>query len=202
MTRVFYVRHGHPAPAVSQEEPDPSLSPLGLRQARGAADWLKRSVAERPRVLSSSARRALQTATLIGERLDVEVVTDPELAEIGGAGDADPETRRRVSDRWRTGDRAARHPNGETLGHALDRFTSVLSRAVEAHPGDDLVLVSHKAFVVMGLLHLCEHDWDPMTIAELPHCAVIELDIDQASSTSLGRVCLQESTAAEARDHI
>jgi broad specificity phosphatase PhoE len=190
MTRVFYVRHGHPAPAVSQEEPDPSLSPLGLRQARGAADWLKRSVAERPRVLSSSARRALQTATLIGERLDVEVVTDPELAEIGGAGDADPETR------------AARHPNGETLGHALDRFTSVLSRAVEAHPGDDLVLVSHKAFVVMGLLHLCEHDWDPMTIAERPHCAVIELDIDQASSTSLGRVCLQESTAAEARDHI
>lgn len=125
--------------------------------------------------------------------MGVAVVVDPCLAEIGGAGDADEGTRKRVSHLWRTGDRMARHPDGETLGEALDRFTTVLRRAFEAHPGDDLVLVSHGAFVVMGLLHLCEHDWDPMTVGGLAHCAVTELEINRASAVSLGRVRLWEA---------
>lgn len=199
MTRVFFVRHGHPSSAVSRAEPDPSLSLLGLRQARDAAGWLDDNV-ERPCVLSSPARRAYQTATVIAERLGVAVVADPGLSEIGGAGDADRETRQRVSELWRTGDRTARHPDGETLGDALDRFTIVLSRAVKAHPGHDLVLVSHGAFVAMGLLHLCEHDWDPMTVGGLAHCAVPELEIHRAFPGSLGRVRLWEPSAAEQRD--
>jgi broad specificity phosphatase PhoE len=199
MTRVYFVRHGHPSPAVSRADPDPALSSLGLRQARAAAERLSCSV-ERPRVMSSPARRAHQTATVIGERLGVAVVVDPGLSEIGGAGDADEETRERVSRLWRTGDLTARHPEGETLGEALDRFTGVLGRAVETHPGDDLVLVSHGAFVAMGLLHLCEHDWDPMTVAGLAHCAVPELEIHRASAISLGRVRSWEPSAAEQRD--
>lgn len=195
MTRVFYVRHGHPAPAVSRMEPDPSLSPLGLPQAQAAADLLRSSV-ERPQVLSSPFRRALQTATVIGERLGVAVVIHPGLSEIGGAGNADQETRERVSNLWRAGDRAARHPDGETLGEALDRFATVLKCAIQASPGHDLVLVSHGAFVAMGLLHLCEHDWDPMTVAGLVHGAVPELEIHRASAVSLGRVRLWEPSAA------
>lgn len=199
MTTVFLVRHGHPAPAVSRTAPDPSLSSLGLRQARVAADHLSDSV-QRPRVLSSPARRAHQTATVIAERLGVTVAVDSGLAEIGGAGDADEATRRNISRLWRTGDRTAGHPGGETLGQALDRFTAVLSRAVEAHPGDDLVLVSHGAFVAMGLLHLCEHDQDPMTVAALVHCAVPELEVHRTSAGSLGRVRSWECGPAEQRD--
>lgn len=198
MTRVFYVRHGHPSPAVSRAQPDPSLSSRGQRQAQAAAERLS-DRAGRPRVLSSPARRALQTATIIGERLGVAVVVDSDLSEIGGAGDADDVTRRRVSHQWRNGDRAARHPGGETLGEALDRFTAVLSRAVEAYPGDDLVMVSHGAFLAMGLLHLCEHDLDPMTVAGLAHCAVPELEIHRAYVGSLGRVRSWESSAPEQR---
>jgi broad specificity phosphatase PhoE len=199
MTRVYFVRHGHPSPAVCRAEPDPALSSLGFRQAQAAAERLSGSI-ERPRVLSSSARRAHQTATVIAEQLGAAVVVDPELSEIRGAGDADNETRERVSRLWRTRDLAARHPDGETLGEALDRFASVLSRAVETYPGDDLVLVSHGAFVVMGLLHLCEHDWDPMTVAGLVHCAVLELEIHRASAVSLGRVRSWEPDGAEQRN--
>lgn len=187
MTRVFFVRHGHPSPAVSRAEPDPSLSPLGLHQAQAAAELLSRSV-ECPRVLTSPARRAHQTAAIIEERLAVAAVVDPGLSEIGGAGDADELTRKRVSQLWRTGDRTARHPGGETLGEALNRFTTVLGRALEAHPAHDLILVSHGAFLAMGLLHLCEHDLDPMTVVGLAHCAVPELEIHRASAVSLGRV--------------
>jgi probable phosphoglycerate mutase len=199
MAHVFFVRHGQPSPAVSRTEPDPSLSPLGIRQARAAADRLSERV-EHPRVLSSPAQRAHQTATIIAERFSVVVGVDAGLSEIGGAGDADEATRQRVSNLWRRGNRSARHPAGETLGDALDRFTTVLSRAVEAHPGQDLILVSHGAFVAMGLLHLCENDWDPMTVGGLPHCAVPELEIHRASAGRLGRVRLWEPSAAEQRD--
>ncbi len=118
----------------------------------------------------------------------MDVCIDADLAEIRGAGAADKASRDRISQRWRSGDRAAGHPGGETLGEALARFAGVLNRLVEAYSNDDLVLVSHGAFVVMGLLHLCEHDWDPLTVAGLVHCEISQIETHPSSASTLGRV--------------
>ena len=187
MTRVFFVRHGHPSLPVSQTQPDPLLSPLGVAQAQAAGAQLSAMV-KRPLLWSSAARRSLQTATVIGDLLEVDVCVDTDLAEIRGAGGADGASRERISRRWCAGDRAVGHPGGETLGAALARFTVVLGRIVDGHPDDDLILVSHGAFVAMGLLHLCEHDWDPMNFAGLGHGAVVELVTHPSSAIALGRV--------------
>ncbi|CAO5259166.1 hypothetical protein FAGKG844_970003 [Frankia sp. AgKG'84/4] len=59
---------------------------------------------------------------------------------------------------------------------------------VEAYPNDDLILVSHGAFVAMGLLHLCEHDLDLLNTSGLVHGATPELETFPCPTAKLGRV--------------
>lgn len=185
MTRVYFVRHGH-VPAVTEARPNPPLSPVGRGQATAVAARLSACV-DHPRLYSSPTRRSHETAEIIGARLGVEVLLAHDLVEIHGTGAADEEARDRASDHWRAGDRTVRLPGGETLGQALDRFRTVVQR-VAADPDGDVVLVSHGAFVAMGLLHLCEHDFDPLRAPRLAHCALVELETDPARSSTLGRV--------------
>jgi broad specificity phosphatase PhoE len=59
--------------------PDPSLTAEGVRQAEAAADEL-RSAGIR-RLVASPYRRALQTATIIGERLGLAITVEPLVRE-------------------------------------------------------------------------------------------------------------------------
>lgn len=185
MTLVYLVRHAH-VPAVTEARPDPPLSPLGRGQAEVVAARLSARV-DHPRLYSSPARRSYETALIIGGRLGVGVRLNQDLVEIQGTGAADEEARDGVSERWRSGDRAARLPGGETLGQALDRFRAVI-HGVASDADSDVVLISHGAFVAMGLLHLCEHDADPLRVPRLAHCALVELETGPARSPTLGRV--------------
>lgn len=177
------MRHGHPWPDVSEVNPDPPLSATGVEQATTLARALAGRLAG-PLLASSPLRRSRQTAQLIGSCLGADVVIDPDLVEIRGARATYGATRDNLSQRWLAGDRDAAYPGGETLGDALRRFESVLPRLVREAGERDLVLVSHGAFIAMGLIHLCENEG----LTGLIHCSVAELDIVAASGSSLGRV--------------
>ncbi|MEJ7635102.1 histidine phosphatase family protein [Aeromicrobium sp.] len=82
---ILWVRHGQSTwnvlDRLQGHELSPPLTDLGREQAAAAAE----SLADRRvvHILSSPAVRALETATIIGDRLDLEVQTEPLLLEKG-----------------------------------------------------------------------------------------------------------------------
>ena len=128
VTEVWLVRH---ADVYDQGEvvADPSLSPLGRRQAERLAQRLK-SVGIRA-VYASPLRRAQQTAAALTER----VATDPRLTEV-----------------------RATYPDGkvelqESHDAVIRRMQAAVSAAVAAHPGGRIVMVSHGIAI---LTYLCD----------------------------------------------
>ena len=82
---IFWVRHGQSTwnaiDRMQGHELSPPLTDLGRTQSAQAADALAgRGVVH---LLSSPATRALETAAVIGERLGLDVVTEPLLLEKG-----------------------------------------------------------------------------------------------------------------------
>lgn len=82
---IFWVRHGQSTwnaiDRMQGHELSPPLTDLGRAQSAQAADALVgRGVVH---LLSSPATRALETAAVIGERLGLDVVTEPLLLEKG-----------------------------------------------------------------------------------------------------------------------
>jgi broad specificity phosphatase PhoE len=82
---IFWVRHGQSTwnaiDRMQGHELSPPLTDLGRAQSAQAADALvDHGVVQ---LLSSPATRALETAAIIGERLGLEVVTEPLLLEKG-----------------------------------------------------------------------------------------------------------------------
>lgn len=58
---------------------DPKLTDTGQAQAHDAVDLLKEVAA--PKILSSPYRRTLETATIIAEKLDLQIEVTPVIAE-------------------------------------------------------------------------------------------------------------------------
>ena len=79
---VTAIRHAQSlgnAGLLTEEDPDPRLSPLGVEQARlTAARLAKEGVTH---IWSSPFRRAVQTASFLAKATGVEVVLEPELVE-------------------------------------------------------------------------------------------------------------------------
>ncbi len=77
---VLLIRHGLPERIVGEAPVDPSLTPLGHRQAAALAAWL---AAEPPDALASSPMaRAHQTAQPLAARFDLQHTVDDDLAEL------------------------------------------------------------------------------------------------------------------------
>jgi broad specificity phosphatase PhoE len=82
MTRLLLVRHGETdwnADGRLQGQTDRPLSDFGRRQARQLADELADEELEA--IYSSDLSRARETAEIVGERLGLPVVLDPDLRE-------------------------------------------------------------------------------------------------------------------------
>lgn len=84
MTRVYVIRHGHPASTWGGTEDDPGLDEIGRQQAVEAMEVLMAlPEGERPtRVVSSPLRRCRETAEPMALALGVEMVIDPRVGEI------------------------------------------------------------------------------------------------------------------------
>lgn len=89
---MFLIRHGqsefNAVFSVTRQDPgiaDPRLTEEGVRQAAAAAATLKtlrqRGEGEVRRLITSPYTRALQTATIIADLLDVQVTVDPLVRE-------------------------------------------------------------------------------------------------------------------------
>ncbi|MER6461064.1 bifunctional RNase H/acid phosphatase [Streptomyces sp. NPDC001228] len=139
---------------------DPALSPVGLGQARAAADALARRGTIEV-VLASPLTRTRQTAAVVAERLGLDVTVDDGLRETDfGAweGLTFGEVRERHPDdlnAWLADPEAHPTGGGESFAETATRIAAARDRLVAAHAGRTVLLVTHvtpiKTFVRLAL---------------------------------------------------
>lgn len=149
MTAVYLARHGESDWNVAnrfQGHSDRPLTALGRRQAEALADELA-GVATLSVIYSSPLRRALETAAAVGERTGLDPVPLDDLREVDvGAwtGLSRSEVEARFPEafrRWLDGGQG--WEDGESYADMSYRVLSALRRLAEAHPDEELLVVSH-----------------------------------------------------------
>ncbi|MCZ4549402.1 histidine phosphatase family protein [Williamsia sp. 1138] len=166
MTTLHLVRHGETTSNVLQRLdtalPGAGLTDFGARQAVRYA--LERPDAETPILISSAARRAQQTAELIGSVWGVPNDVRDGLFEVqvGDLEDQTSEDAHKVFGAtvrsWFSGDTAARIPGGESLDDVYARYLPVIDAIAEEYLSGpnarEVHLVSHGAAIRLVAAHL------------------------------------------------
>tara|TARA_B100000378_G_scaffold76635_1_gene59658 strand:+ start:191 stop:775 length:585 start_codon:yes stop_codon:yes gene_type:complete len=158
MTRLLVVRHGQSewnATGRWQGRADPPLTDEGRRQSIAATGALGSFDA----VVASPLLRAVETATIIAERLGIgPVPTDPDLMERD-AGEWQGLTRVQIQEQWPGYLEDGRRPPGYEPDDAmLARVRSGLNR-IAGRVGDGDVLVISHGGVVYALEDACGEPW-------------------------------------------
>ena len=158
MTRLLVVRHGQSewnATGRWQGRADPPLTDEGRRQSIAATGALGSFDA----VVASPLLRAVETATIIAERLGIgPVPTDPDLMERD-AGEWQGLTRVQIQEQWPGYLEDGRRPPGYEPDDAmLARVRSGLDR-IAGRVGDGDVLVISHGGVVYALEDACGEPW-------------------------------------------
>ncbi|MCX8117394.1 MAG: histidine phosphatase family protein [Desulfobacterota bacterium] len=158
-TSIYLVRHGQTAwnrEEIFRGRTDVPLDETGLKQAELAGQYLSQRKVDA--IYSSPLQRAIQTAEKIARFHGLEVhplkgLIDMSFGSWEGHAhqeikETDPETYRR----WREEPHLARLPGGETLDQVRERAMAALEEVIQRHPGESLVLVSHR---VVNKVLLC-----------------------------------------------
>lgn len=182
-TRLLLLRHGQTEFSAQRRysgRGNPPLNEIGWRQAGLAARYLtqRRGIAA---VISSPLQRAYDTATTAARALGLDVTVDEDFIEtdfgawegltFSEAAARDPELHRR----WLY-DTGALPPGGESFDDVLRRVRRGRDRIVAAHPGSNILVVSHvtpiKSMLRMaldagsGILYRLHLDLASLSIAE------------------------------------
>lgn len=150
MTKVILVRHGQTLWNVEmkyQGHCDVALTEKGLQQAELAANSLANE--EISAIYASDLDRALKTAECIAQKHKLQVVAIPGLREIH-FGQWEGLTYDKINNEWSeimaklfTHPDEIQIPGGETFREVKERATSALSKLIEKHPNETIVVVSH-----------------------------------------------------------
>jgi broad specificity phosphatase PhoE len=163
--RVLLVRHGQTDWNVEgrwQGSEPVALNKEGWAQARLLANYLR----GRPisRIYSSDLPRALETASVIGQAVNVTPQVDVRLQEFNLGifqGLTREEMQMQFKDEWKAfhedfWDYAV--PGGETRRAFQDRLYAAWQDAIAQSPGPEVVIVSHGGAIKQLLLRLFEDD--------------------------------------------
>ena len=152
MTRLILVRHGETTWNVSghyQGRTDTDLSDRGRRQASALARRL-RSV-HLDAIYSSPLRRALDTVEQVAGDAGREVLVECGFTEIehglwGGLHRSEVEERYGETLRlWLENPTLADVPGAESLEEVRSRVYEAISRTLEKHPGQTILICTHDA---------------------------------------------------------
>jgi probable phosphoglycerate mutase len=166
---------------VWQGSTDSPLSDRGLRQAECLAQFMGQQYSSAVALYSSHLQRARHTAQAIGATLNLPLRIDEDLREYDlgsweGKSYAELFQKHRLWHHIRTDPHFAPH-GGESPRQVADRFTGVLRRIVQAHPGGCIVVVAHGGALSMALAELVEGDYTKWGRV-MDNCAVTELALN------------------------
>lgn len=192
MTKLLLVRHGETdwnREGRWQGGSDTSLNDLGREQAQTLAAELDGDI---DAIYSSDLARARETAEIIAAKVGREVRLDPRLRERGfGAweGLTGPEIEERFGEAlrlWRAGDGAGAE-DAESFEQFSERVNDFVSDIVQAHPGEQVLVVSHGGSIrvihaaATGLDYIRDH----REIPSVANCAVARYEAKNGKLTPL-----------------
>ena len=183
-THTLLARHG--ATALSLEKRfsgrggiDAPLTALGEAQAHALAHELRvRGTVER--IVSSPLLRTRQTAQIVADLLDLDVVIDDGFAECG-FGEWDGHTFADVRDRWPVAleewlaSTEVAPPGGESFAACRDRVVAARRRVIERYPGEHVVVVAHVTPIKVLVSEAVGAPLTSLFRMELPPCSLSNL---------------------------
>lgn len=182
-TTLVLVRHGVTAHTVEKRfsgglaSANPGLSDEGRDQIRATADWLAPLAEQVDAVVSSPVRRTLESAEILAEVLGHEVEVEPGFAEMEfGAWDGltfDEVAARHGADleAW-LGSLDVAAGGGESFREVEKRVLDGLQRALDAHAGRTVVVVSHVTPIKTLVAHAVDAPLEAVFRMELQPASV------------------------------
>lgn len=176
---LYVIRHGESESNVMGKyggQYDTPLTAKGLAQARQVAGKLAGMRFES--IVSSSLRRARQTAEIIQEAFGLPLILSDDFRERNMGvyeGLTEAEIIERYPDLWarRCTRRLDDAPtNGETYQQFIDRIASALMRLKEDHAGQSVLLVTHSFVARVIHKHLNGLSFDDMHGFQLANCEI------------------------------
>ncbi|MDX1638898.1 MAG: histidine phosphatase family protein [Balneolaceae bacterium] len=150
-TNLFIIRHGETEfnrlGKMQGRGIDEPLNETGRRQARATAQYLSSFGIDL--VFSSSLKRSIETAEIIAEHHQVDLVSYKELDELdfgiyeGKHWDEIKEEVLRVQERWQNGEVHFALDGGESPSQALDRVQHRMTSIIEEHQYKNLLVILH-----------------------------------------------------------
>ena len=159
MTEIILIRHGETdwnRDQVFRGRIDVALNEVGLTQARALQGSLHDS--EIDGMYSSPLSRAFETASILGEKRNVDVNTEEGLIDVdfgkwqGLSHQKVKEEYKDLYETWLAQPDLVTFPDGESLKEVRIRSMESLEEVIKNNPGKTLALVSHR--VVLKVL-LC-----------------------------------------------
>ncbi len=182
-TKLLVVRHGVTdwnLKGLAQGMADIDLNEEGRRQAEIVAATL--ASFDIDAVLSSDLSRAVHTAEPIAGRHDLGVSEDPDFREVDQGewtGLSTDEIKRRWPELWGPARHYSARPGGESPAQVRRRMLHGVARAVRAHPGETVVIVSHGAAIRwLSAEALGYDDRRAARIRGLSNAGVVTMDAD------------------------
>jgi broad specificity phosphatase PhoE len=195
-TALLLVRHAESswnAAGRWQGHGNPPLSDRGRAQANALVRELAGEAIDV--LVSSDLRRAVETATILGQARGLRPELNPRLRELD-LGDWEGLTRDQIERtagdvlrRFEAGDLDVRPGGGENLRELEQRAFSAVTELVDAHPGRRLAIVTHLG-VIRALLG------ESRGFA----CGVGTRSIPAGSGAGVGNACWRRCTPAELFD--
>jgi probable phosphoglycerate mutase len=158
MTDLYLIRHGEALGAVHHIIGDTALSPFGILQAERLRDRLAATGEIAADVLiSSTFKRAQQTAEIIAPTLGLPILFDDEVQELRDGmseGMHIEEYRARYGEvNFRETPFIQRVPEGENWGQFVLRAATALDRIIREYEGKTIVIVCHGGVIGVSFLY-------------------------------------------------
>lgn len=164
MNRVLLMRHGENRANLTKEfsyqSVDYPLNAKGRLQARQTGEHLQGHPIQA--IYSSPLLRAVETAQIVGEILGITPIIEEDFRELN-VGDLESRppneetwaAYRRVIRAWVEGHPETAFPGGEDYPTLWTRYERGLRKAIQAHPGQELLIVAHGGNFTLTMPTLC-----------------------------------------------
>ncbi|MBD5462448.1 MAG: histidine phosphatase family protein [Lachnospiraceae bacterium] len=185
--KLYLVRHGETDWNIEskiQGQTDIALNERGRQQAEEFAARIAGGDYQVDSIYTSSKRRALETARIIGAALKIEPKVQPGLEEIC-LGKWEGYTWKQVKELfwdeyqlWRDNRRYQEPPLGESYQQLLDRLLPAIREITQKEKGN-VLMVTHSAVIMTLLSYIYDTPFEDMAKNyKTGNAGIVELDVD------------------------